>query len=108
MEERVMAPTDRARAGFGPISPRVALVLVAVGIATVVLYEGRSALGPFVVGLVLAYLLDMPIERMARGGPPRWLSLLIVYAIVFASVVEALILAVRPLADELAAFIREF
>jgi predicted PurR-regulated permease PerM len=113
MEERVVAPADgasagRARPGFGPISPRVALVLVAAAVAGVVLYEGRSALGPFVVGLVLAYLLDMPVERMARVGMPRWLSLLIVYAIVLAVVVEAAILTVRPLADELAAFIREF
>lgn len=103
-----MAATDRPRAGFGPISPRVALVLVAATVAAVVLYEGRSALGPFVVGLVLAYLLDMPVERMARLGVPRWLSLLVVYGIVIAVVIEVLILTVRPLADELAAFIREF
>ena len=104
----MLAPTHRPRTGFGPISPRVALVLVATAIAAVVLYEGRSALGPFVVGLVLAYLLDMPVERMARVGMPRWLSLLVVYAIVLAVVVEALILTVRPLADQLAAFIAEF
>ncbi len=103
-----MAPTDRPRAGFGPISGRMVLVLVAAAVAAVVLYEGRSALGPFVVGLVLAYLLDMPVERMARIGIPRWVSLLIVYAIVITIVVEALILTVRPLADQLSAFIREF
>jgi len=108
MEERVMAPTDRARRGLGPISPQIALVLVAAAIAAVVLYQGRSALGPFALGLVLAYLLDMPVERMARIGVPRWISLLIVYAIVIVVVVQAAILTVRPLADELEAFIREF
>jgi predicted PurR-regulated permease PerM len=108
MEERVMAPTDRARAGFGPLSPRVVLVLVAAVILGVVLYEGRSALGPFVLGLVLAYLLDIPVERMSRIGLPRWLSLLVVYAIVIVVVVQAALLTVRPLADELATFIREF
>jgi predicted PurR-regulated permease PerM len=108
MEERVVAPTDRARAGFGPISPRVALVLVGGAVVALVLYQGRSALGPFILGLVLAYLVDMPVERMSRLGVPRWLSLLIVYALVIVAVVQAAMLTVRPLADELATFIREF
>ena len=73
-----------------------------------VLYLGRSALGPFVVGLVLAYLLDLPVERMARIGLPRWLSVLLVYAIVVIVVVQALLIVLRPLGTELAAFIREF
>ncbi len=103
-----MARTADGRTGFGPISPRVALVLVAVAVMAVVLFAGRSALGPFVLGLVLAYLVDMPVERMARIGMPRWLSLLIVYGIVIGVVVEAAILTIRPLADQLAAFIREF
>ena len=104
----MVAPTERPRAGLGPLSPRVALVLVGAAVLGVVLYQGRSALGPFVLGLVLAYLLDIPVERMSRLGLPRWLSLLIVYAIVVVVVVQAAILTVRPLADELATFIREF
>jgi predicted PurR-regulated permease PerM len=108
MEERVVAPTDRARAGFGPISPRAALVIVAAVVIGVVLYQGRSALGPFVLGLVFAYLLDIPVERMSRIGLPRWLSLLVVYAIVVVVIVQAALLTVRPLAAELSTFIREF
>jgi predicted PurR-regulated permease PerM len=108
MEERVMAPTERPRTGFGPLSPRVVLVIAATAVIGVVLSLGNSALGPFAVGLVLAYLIDMPVERMARLGMPRWLSLLIVYAIVVFVVVEAAVLTVRPLADELSTFIREF
>ena len=104
----MLAPTEPKRAGFGPISPRVALVLVAAVTLAVVLYQGRSALGPFIVGLVFAYLIDIPVERMSRIGLPRWVALLIVYAIVIAVIAEAAILTVRPLADELAAFIREF
>jgi Predicted permease len=108
MEERVLAPTDQARAGFGPLSPRVVLVFAAAAVLAVVFYAGNSALGPFAVGLVLAYLLDMPVERMSRIGLPRWLAVLIVYAVVVLLVVEGGVLAVRPLLDELAAFIREF
>src|SRR5829696_5798986 len=108
MEERVTAPAGRARAGFSRISPRAVLVLLGAIVFAFVLFLGRSALGPFVVGLVLAYLLDMPVERMSRIGLPRWLSVLIVYAIVGAAVIQAAIVTLRPLADELATFIREF
>src|SRR6185369_1059042 len=113
MEERVVAPGpgtrsgfEPSRAGFGPLSPRVVLVFVAAALLGTVLYLGSSALGPFIVGLVLAYLLDMPVERMARVGLPRWLSVLIVYAIVAAVVVQAAVLTLRPLADQLATFVR--
>jgi predicted PurR-regulated permease PerM len=73
-----------------------------------ILYLGRSALGPFVVGLVLAYLLDLPVERMARIGLPRWVSVLIVYAVAVVILIQALIIVLRPLGIELATFIREF
>jgi predicted PurR-regulated permease PerM len=89
-------------------TPRVGLVIAGAMVLGVVLYLGSAALGPFIVGLVLAYLLDMPVERMSRVGVPRWLAVLVVYAIVVFAVVEALVLTLRPLADEFATFIREF
>ena len=93
---------------IGPPTPRVALLIAASAVLLVILYMGRSALGPFVVGLVLAYLLDLPVERLARMGAPRWASVLIVYAVVAFLVFQAIQLTVRPLANELAAFIEEF
>ena len=104
------APGVVAQAGhhFGRVSPRATLVIVAAGVLAVVLYLGSAALGPFVVGLVLAYLLDMPVERMSRVGFPRWLAVLIVYAIAVFVVIEAAVLTIRPLADEMSTFIREF
>jgi predicted PurR-regulated permease PerM len=107
MDERALTPTDR-RAGLGPFSPRVALVIAATVVLGVVLYEGRSALGPFILGLVFAYLLDVPVERLSRLGIPRWVALLLVYALVAVVVAQAIVLTIRPLADELATFIREF
>ena len=92
----------------GPPTPRVALLIAGAIVLFAVLYLGRSALGPFVIGLVLAYLLDMPVERMARLGAPRWLSVLVVYAVVVVVVVQALLLTLRPLAAELATFLEEF
>ena len=104
------APVVVAQAGhhFGRVSPRAALVIVGAVVLAIVLYLGSAALGPFVVGLVLAYLLDMPVERMSRIGFPRWLAVLIVYAITVFVVVEAAVLTIRPLADEMSTFIREF
>jgi predicted PurR-regulated permease PerM len=103
-----LSPVAEPRAGFGPISPRVALV-VAAGVAVgIVLYAGRSALGPFIVGLVLAYLLDIPVERMSRLGLPRWISVLVVYAVAAVAIYQGLRLMLRPLADEISTFISEF
>jgi predicted PurR-regulated permease PerM len=99
-------PTSLAR--IGRPSPRGLLTLVGALILLAVLYLGRSALGPFVVGLVLAYLLDLPVERMARIGLPRWLSVLVVYAVVVVVGTQALLITLRPLGDEVATFIREF
>ena len=95
-------------ARLGRPSPRALLSIAGVLILLGVLYLGRSALGPFVIGLVLAYLLDLPVERMARVGMPRWVSVLVVYAIFVFLVVQALLITLRPLGQEVAAFIREF
>jgi predicted PurR-regulated permease PerM len=103
-------PSPRRSEGrrIGPPSPRVALVIVGAIVLFAVLYLGRSALGPFVVGLVLAYLLDLPVERMARLGLPRWVSVLLVYVVVVVVTAQALSIVLRPLGTELATFIREF
>src|SRR6188474_1332857 len=64
------APSPRVPA----LTPRVLVLLTGAVVLGVVLYFGRHALGPFIVGLVLAYVLDIPVERMARIGLPRWVS----------------------------------
>jgi predicted PurR-regulated permease PerM len=89
-------------------SPRVLVVLIGAVVLGIVLYFARHALGPFVVGLVLAYILDVPVERMARLRIPRWASVLIVYAGVILLIFLAVRAVVRPLAGEVSAFIREF
>jgi predicted PurR-regulated permease PerM len=91
-----------------PLSPRALVVIVGAIVLATIAYMGRDALRPFVVGLVLAYLLDIPVERMARVGLPRWVSVLIVYAVVAVLFVLAIRAIFRPLADEIATFIDEF
>ena len=103
-----MAPTGRIRRTVGPISPRVALVIVSAALVGIVLYAGRSSLGPFIVGLVLAYLLDIPVERLSRVGLPRWVAVLVVYVLAAIAIFQGLRVMLRPLADEVSTFIAEF
>jgi predicted PurR-regulated permease PerM len=90
-----------------PLSPRVLLLLVAAVVVGVVLYLGRDALDPFVVGLLFVYLLAPPVERLARFGLPRPLAILAVYLGVGFIVVEGLNLMLRPLVDQVRAFVED-
>jgi predicted PurR-regulated permease PerM len=97
-------PTDGPR--VRPPTPRVALILVAAAIVGVLLYLGREALAPFVIGLVLVYLLDPAVERLSRGPLPRWLAILIVYAITIGLVAGALAFTLQPLVRQLTDFLK--
>ncbi|MDQ3128960.1 MAG: AI-2E family transporter [Chloroflexota bacterium] len=113
MEDRISTPTALGRTALGrtalgPLSPRVALVIVGAVLIGFVLYAGRSSLGPFIVGLVVAYLLDIPVERLSRTGLPRWISVLIVYVVAAVAIYQGLRIMLRPLADEISTFITEF
>lgn len=92
-------PADHRR--LRPPTPRVALLVFAAVVVGFLLFLGRDALAPFVVGLLLVYLLDPPVERLGRLGVPRSLSILLVYAVAFLAVVEALNLTLGPLVDQI-------
>lgn len=92
-----MAATARR---LPPISPRVGLLALATTVVGIVLYLGREALGPFVVGLLLIYLLAPAVERLARAGAPRWVAILLVYATTALILVAGLNLMFRPLVDQ--------
>src|SRR6187401_2307793 len=64
--------------GIPPLTPRVLVLLIGLVVVGVALYFGRHSLGPFAVGLVLAYVLDVPVDRLSRSGVPRWASVLLV------------------------------
>jgi predicted PurR-regulated permease PerM len=96
-------PTARLR----PPTPRVAVVIAAAVVVVAVLFAAGSAVRPFVVGLLLAYLLDPLVERFARFGLPRWLAVLLVYAITVAVVAFALAIAIPPLVQQIATFTTE-
>lgn len=87
-----------------PMSPRVALLAVALTIVTIVLYVGREALGPFIVGLLVVYLLAPPVEWLSRRRVPRPIAILAVYGVAIVLVVEGLNLMLQPLVDQIRQF----
>jgi predicted PurR-regulated permease PerM len=97
------APRPPAR--IGSPTPRVAMVLVGALVLGVVLYMGRDALSPFVVGLLLVYLLHPPIDRLHRFGVPRWIAILVVYVVVAWALYQAISLTIRPLVEQIRTFV---
>ena len=103
LERRVAPDARRLR----PPTPRVALLIAAAIVVAVVIYMGREALSPFIVGLLIVYLLDPPVDWLARRRVPRWLAVLVVYVVAIFVVFEALNLTLRPLVDQIATFIND-
>jgi predicted PurR-regulated permease PerM len=101
VDRRAAPPGRRLR----PPTPRVALLLFAAIVVSFVLYLGRDALSPFIVGLLLVYLLDPAVERLGRLGLPRGIAILVVYVVAVALVAAALILAIPPLLEQVGQFI---
>ncbi|HSH21798.1 MAG TPA: AI-2E family transporter [Candidatus Caenarcaniphilales bacterium] len=102
--------TDPRRRLSAP-TPRVALLLFTVVVVGVLLFLGRSALTPFIVGALLIYILDPAVDFLARrrlGGRhiPRGLAVLLVYALTFFLVVEGLALLLSPLISQVLEYIR--
>jgi hypothetical protein len=91
---------------LGPPTPRVALVIVAAVAVAFLLWLGRDAIGPFVVGLLLVYLLDPAVERLGHIGVPRSLSIVLVYAVFVVALVVVLYLTIPPLLQQIGQFFR--
>ena len=89
-------------AGLPVLSPRV-LVLVAgtAGLAAL-FWLGRDVLAPFVVGILIVYLLDPLVERLARISiagrrVPRALLIVLVYVGATLVLIELLLLVIGPI-----------
>ena len=85
-------------------TPRVGLVIAAAAVVGALLYLGREAVSPFVVGLLLVYLLNPLVERIARRGVPRWISVLVVYVLTILVLVQAISFLIRPLIEQIRTF----
>ena len=89
------------------LSPRVGVLILAVVIVGVLLWMARDAVRPFVVGLLLVYLLDPPVRWLSRIGLPRTLSVVIVYVIAVLLIVELVSLTLTPLVNETIRFLQD-
>jgi predicted PurR-regulated permease PerM len=94
----------RGESRLRPPTPRVALILFAAVLVAILLYLGREALSPFVVGLLLVYLLTPPVEWLSRRGLPRWVAILVVYGLVVIVLIQALSFMLRPLVEQIRTF----
>src|SRR6188508_3440071 len=108
---RMSTPTEPRRLTMP--TPRVALVISALVVIGVLLYLGRSALTPFIVGALIVYLLDPAVGwvsrlRFGRRSIPRGLSVLIVYLITGFVIIEGLALLLGPLISQVIAYIKDF
>lgn len=91
-----------------PLGPRTVarwllVILALVGVAWFLRGAGSSAT-PFVVGLVLAYLLVPVVQRLSRFMP-RWTAILVVYAVGLSVVVIAFTYLVPPVANQVSQFV---
>ena len=114
MEVAAGSPVPAARApGSVPLPSRRVLVLLAgVAVLAVLFWFGREVLAPFTVGILIVYLLDPVVERLARvrvGGRrvPRALLILLVYLVGTLVLVELLLLIIGPLVEQIRAFIKD-
>jgi predicted PurR-regulated permease PerM len=92
---------------FAPLSPRVAVLIGAAIVLGVLLWLARDAVRPFVVGLLMVYLLDPPVRWLTARGVRRTVAILLVYVIALVIVVEFLNLTLTPLFDELVRFLQD-
>ncbi len=89
------------------LSPRVGVLIVAAILLGVLLWLARDAVRPFIVGLLLVYLLDPPVRLLTRMRLPRTLSILVVYVVAVVLIVEFLNLTLAPLVNEIVRFAQD-
>jgi predicted PurR-regulated permease PerM len=99
------SPIDSPR--IAPMTPRVAVLIAATAVLGLLLWLASDAVRPFVVGLLVVYLLDPPVRWLARRGVRRTIAILLVYVAAIVLFVEFISLTITPLVDELMRFLRD-
>jgi predicted PurR-regulated permease PerM len=118
MEEAVPAEAQGSTTGPSPAAAldrrlrpptlRVSLLLGALLVAGTVLYLGRDALGPFILGLFLVYLLDPLVSVLHRRARlPRWLGVVVLYLAIVLGAVLIVRVTVPPLVEQISNLIKQ-
>jgi len=107
-------PALAARAALGLPTPsrRVLVLLAGAAVLGALLWLGRDVLAPFIVGILIVYLLDPVVERLMRiqvagRRAPRALVILLVYVGASLVLVELILLLVGPLVEQVRAFVKD-
>jgi predicted PurR-regulated permease PerM len=77
---------------------------VLVGLAVLVILT-QEALAPFIIGLVLVFLMNGLVDRLQRAGVPRWGGTLIAILALIAAIVAFVYLILDALLDQLSTLI---
>ncbi len=93
---------------FAPVSPRVMVLLGAAIVVGLLLWMARDSVRPFIVGLLLVYLLDIPVRWLVRRGLRRTVAIILVYIAALVIFIEFMALTLTPLVNEILRFIEEF
>lgn len=110
-DEAKAAETDQSArpTAINPILLLIArwsLVALALYVIGSMLWATRPVLIPFVIGLVLAYLMAPAVDFFDRWMP-RWLAILAVYALGFLGIAATFALIIPPLVEQVARLIRQ-
>lgn len=89
------------------VSPRVAVLIGAAVLIGVLLWMARDAVRPFVLGLLMVYLLDPPVRWLARRGMRRSIAIIVVYVVAVLLFLEFLNLTLTPLINEIVRLLRD-
>lgn len=93
-----------------PPTPRAALVILTAILLAVIFYMARGALGPFILGLILIYIMDPAVDRLARVRlgrfrMPRGLAVLLIYVVTVLVLVQAMSFLLGPLVRQIGEFV---
>jgi predicted PurR-regulated permease PerM len=103
----VDATAARDKLRFATLSPRVAVLVAVALVVGVVFWMARDSVRPFIVGLLLVYLLEPPVGWLVRHGLRRTLAILLVYVVALLAIVEMISLTLTPLVNELIRFVQD-
>lgn len=81
-------------------------IVALVGVVALFLWNIRTILPLFLLGLCGAYLLNPLVDRLAKQGLPRTLAIVIVFTVLGMAALSVLLLVVPPLIDQATQFVQ--
>lgn len=99
----VERPVERAGISWRSIVRLTLVAAAMLGVATV-LWFAADALTPFIISLVIAYLMLPAVNRLSRRIP-RWAAILVMYVVTFGSLGIALSYVIPPAVTQISQFV---